>query len=83
MKVKIKFSVFFMIGLFVFVFYLGLMMSFLFEFVIPLFGIGYDDDLFNKNSFIFIFIIPFSFLNILKILSLLIIYTIFRILSTI
>lgn len=56
MKVKIKFSVFFMIGLFVFVFYLGLMMAFLFEFVIPLFGIGYDDDLI---VFLFVFILAF------------------------
>lgn len=52
MKLKIKFTMFFSIGLIIFILYLGLVMLFSFDFVMPFFGIGNNDDL---GTFLIVF----------------------------
>ncbi len=58
MKLKFRFGLFFTVGLIAFILYLGLVMLFLFDLVLPSVGIGNDD---NSGAFLFVF--AFSFLS--------------------
>ncbi len=52
MKIKIKFTLFFFIGLLFFIFYSGLVMLFFFDLFLPLFRVGSND---NLNVFLIVF----------------------------